>query len=217
VAVWLMLPERTPPRGQRAMPRVRSWDPRIRPFVIASIAMSACQAGTMQTVGFYMIDLLGLGSDHAVREVGIGLTLSAAASLVMQLVIIRRFSPSPRVLLYGGVVVSFACFVLFALSNGYLPIMTALIVLGLGFGMLRPGIASAGSLSVSYDEQGSAAGVINGLGAAGHVASPFVALPLYQLWIHAPYVLNAVIMAALLAYILTNAQVRAVTVRRRRS
>ena len=149
------------------------------------------------------------------REVGIGLTLSAAASLVVQLVIIRRFQPSPRTLLYGGVLISLACFVLFVFSNGYLPIMAALIVLGFGFGMLRPGIAAAGSLAVNYDEQGSAAGVINGLGASGHVVSPFVALPLYELWIRAPYALNAVLMAALLAYILTNKQVRAVTVQRR--
>jgi MFS family permease len=217
VAVWRMLPERTPPRGLRAAPRVGSWDVRIRPFVIASIVMSACQAGTMQTVGFYMIDLLELDADRAVRQVGIGLTLSAAASLFMQLVVIRRFQPAPRTLLYGGVTISFACFVLFALSNGYLPIMAALIVLGLGFGMLRPGIAAAGSLAVAYDEQGSAAGVINGLGAAGHVVSPFVALPLYEVWIHAPYVLNAVLMAGLLAYILTSRQVRAVTVHRHRS
>jgi MFS family permease len=216
VAVWFMLPERTPPRGQRALPKVGSWDRRLRPFVIASIVLSACQAGTMQTVGFYMIDLLELGADHAVREVGIGLTMSAAASLVVQLIVIRRFSPSPRTLLHGGVAISFACFILFALSNSYLPVMAALIAQGFGFGMLRPGIAAAGSLSVDYDEQGSAAGVINGLGAAGHVVSPFVALPLYELWMRAPYVLNAVLMALLLAYLLTNKQVRAVIVPRRR-
>jgi len=212
VMVWIVLPERTPPRGQRAKPRVRVWDRRIRPFVVASIVLTTCQAGTMQTIGFYMIDLLDLAADHAVRNVGIGLTLMAAASLFMQLVIIRRFSPSPRFLLCGGVATSVVCFVIFALSNGYLPIMAALITLGFGFGMLRPGISAAGSLSVSVEEQGSAAGVINGLGAAGHVASPFVMLPLYELWIHAPYVLNTVLMLALLAYILANAQVRAVTV-----
>ena len=171
----------------------------------------------MQTVGFYMMDLLKLGPGRAVREVGLGLTLSAAASLFVQLFVIRRFALSPRTLLYGGAVISLACFALFALSNGYLPIMAALIILGLGFGMLRPGIAAAGSLAVSYNEQGSAAAVISGLGAAGHVASPFVALPLYELWMRAPYVLNAVLMAALLAYILTNKQVRAVTVQRHRT
>jgi hypothetical protein len=44
-----------------------------------------------------------------------------------------------------------------------------------------------------------------------------VALPLYELWIRAPYVLNAVLMAVLLVYILTNKQVRAVTVHRHRA
>lgn len=217
IACWFMLPERTPPRGKRMPPRVRTWDRRIRPFVIASIIMITCQAGTMQSVGFYMIDLLDYGADQAVRQVGLGLTVSAAAALVVQLFVVQRFQPSPRLLLFGGAGISLACFVLFALSNTYVPIMLALVVLGFGHGMLRPGIAAAGSLAVNADEQGSAAGIINGMGSSGHVIGAFVTLPLYEVWMRAPYVLNGVLMALLLAYILIHPQVRAVTVAHRRA
>ena len=65
--------------------------------------------------------------------------------------------------------------------------------------MLRPGFATAASLSVSPHEQGSAAGTLIGTGAAGHVLSPLIAMPLYMVWTPGPFVMTTLLMAFLIA------------------
>jgi len=78
--------------------------------------------------------------------------------------------------------------------------VTALVVSGLGFGMVRPGYAAASSLAVDAHEQGAVAGIMGATSAAGFIFGPLIATKLYKLSPAAPFWFGALMMAALYAY-----------------
>ncbi len=216
LAIALFLPEKRGPMSSRPKTVKMSFlDRRILPLVGASVVMSVCQAATMQTAAFFTMDVLVLTPEAAVQKAGIALTASAAASLLVQVFAIRKFDLTPRVLLVWGAAIALVGYVVFVLSGSYLPLVLALVLHGIGLGMLRPGLGAAASLAVGPNEQGGAAGLITATGPVGHVISPFIIMPLYQFNHHGPYVLNGVLMAGLLVYILTSPRIRAVMVRAR--
>lgn len=211
--VWLFLPENRPPKGHQARRRMKASDRRILPFLVTGVVLSVCQASAMQTAGFYLMDLLGLTAQATVRDVGIALTASAAAALFVQVVAIRVLDLRPRILLRFGAVIALAGYVVFVGADAYWPVVLALVLHGIGLGMLRPGLQAAASLAVGYDEQGATAGLISATGPVGSVTSPFIIMPLYHAFHEGPYVMNGVLMASLLAYILVNPRIRAALAR----
>jgi len=82
-------------------------------------------------------------------------------------------------------------------------------VLGLGLGLVRPGVGAAVSLAVSPDEQGSAAGLLTGLSVIGNVVGPLVGTTLFEWSPHAPFALNAAIMAPIVVVTLASRRVGA--------
>jgi MFS family permease len=212
-ALALYLPERRPPADRAPGPRLKVLDPRLVPFVIASIAMSTCHASTMQTLGFYMIDTLALDPETAAFHIGIALTAMALATLLVQLVGIRLLDPTPRLLIRAGTAIAFVTFPVLLLVDSEALFILAMMLLGTGLGMLRPSIGTAASLAVNPGEQGAAAGLVMGAGSTGHVISSLAIMPLYQVFHMGPYVLNAVLMASLLVYTLTNRRIRAAVAR----
>ena len=216
LAVALFLPETRAERERRPRGRKLSFlDRRIMPLAMASVVMSVCQSATMQTATFFMMDLLEMAPQTAALRAGVALTVAASASLAVQVLVIRRFNLGPRVLLFWGCAIALAGDVLFLLSASYLLIVLALVCHGVGLGMLRPGLGAAASLAVGPGEQGAAAGLIMATGPVGHVLSPFVIMPLYQIFIFSPYILNAALMAGLLAYVVASPGIRAVLERAR--
>tara|TARA_B100000676_G_scaffold313234_1_gene392551 strand:+ start:2393 stop:3643 length:1251 start_codon:yes stop_codon:yes gene_type:complete len=212
--ITLFLPENPVTRQQRqeraASRKLSFLDRRILPLAIASVVMSICQSATMQTAAFFTMDLLDLTPESAALKSGIALTISAAASLLVQVVVIRQFGLGPKVLLIWGAAIALSGYVVFLLSESYVPVVLALVLHGVGLGMLRPGLGSAASLTVGPGEQGAAAGLIMATGPVGHVLTPFIIMPLYQIYIFSPYIVTGVLMAGLLVYILVNPTIQAV-------
>jgi MFS family permease len=101
-----------------------------------------------------------------------------------------------------------AAFVLFVIGSGYGAVVTALALLGLGLGLVRPGSAAGASLAVTPAEQGSVAGLVGGVAVIGNVFGPMLGTSLYELSHTAPFLLNGAIMAAVLALVLTNPRLR---------
>src|SRR5262249_53510262 len=159
-------PERTPPK-ERNWPKMRVTDRRVIVFVIFGTIAAMVQAIPTQTISFYMTDTLKLSPAHAIQQVGIGLMASAMAGLFAQLVLVQRFGLSARRLTLFGLCLSMASSILIVLSRDYGPMVTALVLNGLGFGMCRPGINASASLSVKRSEQGGVAGAMVGTGGAG--------------------------------------------------
>lgn len=204
-AIWYFLPERTLPRVRLEHKQMLRWhDRRIWPFVIFGLGISTAGAVPIQTVGYLFIDVLHFSPAEAPQYTGIGLVASSLAALFAQLVIVQRFNLSARALIRWGTLIGLASFVLFAIGHQFGPLVMALIISGLGFGMVRPGYSAAASLAVDPDEQGAIAGITGATSGAGFIFGPMIATGLYKISPAAPYIFGAVMMAALYAYALLS-------------
>jgi MFS family permease len=207
VAIWLLLPERTAPHQREAI-RPLSWlDARVLPFVIFAVVQGTAGAIPIQTIAFIIRDTLNTSTTDTQQLTGVGLMCSAIASLFAQFVLVQRFKLRTRFLIYAGIsvaLVSNLMIILAVVAPNYGVISFALVLSGLGFGMLRPGFAGASSLAVAQEEQGAMAGLTGGAGAAGFIFAPLIGNSLYALNPTYPFILGAVLLAGLLAYMLNS-------------
>ncbi|HEX4533802.1 MAG TPA: MFS transporter [Rhizomicrobium sp.] len=199
-AIWYFLPERSRPRSKHPIEKRLKWhDKRMRPFLIFGFFLSVAGTVPIQTVAFFFMDVLHLKESAAAQYVGISLMASSMAALFAQLGLVQQFNPSARTLMRWGTVIAVFSNVIFLISHSYGPLVFAMALSGLGFGMARPGYAAAASLSVSPDEQGAVAGVIGATSATGFIVGPIIGA-LYEMSPLAPYALAGAIMAGLFVY-----------------
>ncbi len=209
VAIWLFLPERAAPHPTLApVLRLRWNDARVLPFILYGFGVSTAGAIPIQTVGYLFIDVLHFSPAEAPQYTGIGLVGSSFAAVFAQLVIVQRFNISARALIRWGAVIALAANLLLATSHHFGPLVFALILSGLGFGMVRPGYAAAASLAVDPHEQGAIAGLVGATSGAGFIFGPMIATALYRWSPAAPYLFGAGLMSMLYAYALLSFHLR---------
>lgn len=208
-AIWIFLPERTAPREHRAPKATLSWrDRRVLPFVVFGLGISTAGAIPVQTVGYLFIDVLHLSPKDAPQYVGIGLMASSMSALFAQLVVVQRFNISARALIRWGCIIAFVSNLFFVLGSQFGPLLFALAISGLGFGMARPGYSAAASLAVSPDEQGAVAGITSATSAAGFIFGPIIGTTLYEWHPTAPYLFGGALMLAMYGYAFLSPQLR---------
>lgn len=200
VAVWFFLPERTAPRERIERPRLSPLDPRIRHFLIYGLATGVATSIPIQFIAFYLIDRLGLQSEDALQLVGVALSAAAMASLFSQLVLVQRFNLPPATLMRTGPILICAGHIIVAISTELGPLVFGMLLSGLGGGLIGPGYIGAASLSVTAEEQGSAAGLTNAAGASGFIFAPFIGNAVYSIAPSALFVATAAICAVAAVY-----------------
>ena len=180
-------------------------DARVAPFIAVSASLQAVRATTVITLAFFLQDTLGLTPAQTVQYSGIGFVTLAVAGLFAQLVLVQRLRPTRaphaarrRAAGAGGVRR------LHRRRTAIRPISSALVLLGIGLGLMRPGSAAGASLSVEANEQGAVAGLVNGVAVLGNVFGPMLGTTLYAISPIGPYVLNAAIMAGAWALLFAN-------------
>jgi len=210
LTIWRFLPEEGPPHTHVAgrPPKMRVGDRRVLPFLLVSTALQSVRATTVITLAFFLQDTLTLTAQQTVRYSGIGFVTLAVSGLVAQLVVVQRFRPSARLMMRAGALLMVAAFVLFVIGGGFALYIVALMSLGLGLGLVRPGSAAAASLSVEPNEQGSVAGMLGGVSVIGNVFGPMLGTTLYTFARTGPYILNATIMVGATALIFRSRRVR---------
>jgi len=191
---------------------MRVFDRRILAFLLVSTSLQAARGTTVVTLAFFLQDALHLSSAGTVRASGIGFVVLASAGLFGQLVVVQRLRPSARALMRAGAGAMVAAFAGLVWGASLPSFLVALGLLGFGLGLVRPGAAAAASLSVGPDEQGAAAGILGGVAVAGNIFGPMIGTAVYEISHTAPYLLNGLMMAAVLAFVLTSRRVRNVRV-----
>jgi MFS family permease len=204
------LPEDGPPIADHTQrpPRLRALDPRVTPFVLVSAALQATRATTVITLAFFLQDTLHLTPARTVQLSGIGFVVLAVSGLFAQLVLVQRFRPTARFMLRLGLPLSVAAYALFAVGHGLPAYLVALVLLGVGLGLIRPGSAAGASLSVGIHEQGSVAGLVNGVAVLGNVIGPMIGTTLYAMSPTGPFLLNAAVMTAAWILLFANRRLR---------
>ncbi|HWA92930.1 MAG TPA: MFS transporter [Rhizomicrobium sp.] len=200
-AIWVLLPEHSKPHVQAERPATLKWhDRRIWPFIVFGIGISTAGAVPIQTIGYLFIDVLHYSAKEAPQYTSIGLMASAVMALFAQLVVVQRFNLSARTLMRLGSIVCVGSFALFAIGRQFGPLVFALMINGLGFGMVRPGYAAAASLAVDPHEQGAIAGLTGATSGAGFIFGPMIATWLYHVHPSAPYLFGLALMLACYLY-----------------
>ena len=147
------------------------------PFVIFAVMQGTAGSIPTQTVAFMIRDMQKLSISETQQLAGVALMGMAIAALFAQFVLVQRFKLTTRFLIIAGIIVAIVSNLLVVVAPNYGLLAFALVLSGLGFGMLRPGIAAAASLSVSSEEQGAMAGLTGGAGRRGlHFRAPWSAM-----------------------------------------
>jgi MFS family permease len=189
--IWRFLPE--PPRhnAPRLGQKMRYRDPRIFPFIIVGVTMFSGMALVQQTMGFRFQDALNLSATDTAQAVGLGMMLSAGASLLAQGVVVQRLSLPPFTLLRVAMPLLFLAFATMALTESRWVLTAAMMVQGFGMGLAGPGFMAGASLAVTAEEQGAVAGVAGSCGPLGFAIGPMLGGALYQLQPTLPYAVAA--------------------------
>jgi MFS family permease len=181
------LPEIPKPTVIKKPKRLKYSDPRIFPLVIAGVFLFMGFAIVQQTIAFRFQDVLGLDGIQTAKIVGFSLMFSAAAALLVQLLVIPRLHVRPFVLLRISMPIMMIAFAMMALSQSQNMYMLAMCILGLGMGLAGPGFMAGASVAVSSEEQGAVAGVAGSCGPLGFTVGPLLGTYLYSIDGALPY------------------------------
>ncbi len=216
--VWRYLPESTrraetdldedaEASGSPDKPAPMWRDPRVIPFLVYGFIVATCQTAQQQTLGFLIIDKLGVSPLEAQRPIAIAMMFGAVAGLLAQWGVIRMFEMTPRQLLRWGVACAALGNLMVALAHDYSTVCAGYAMASLGFGFARPGFTAGSSLAVGWKDQARVAGAIAAVNGINAVFAPaFMAL--YRQAHAAPFLLNMALMLGMLAYCFAAAPLR---------
>jgi MFS family permease len=182
-------------------------DPRLIPFLIYGFLIASCQSAVGQTLGFLIIDKVGLSPMRALDYIKMALMTGAVVGLLAQWGLIRMFGMSPRHLLRWGAALAALGSLLMALSPDYWTVVIAYALCSLGFSFARPGFTAGSSLAVGVTEQATAAGAIASINGVTIIFAPLFVM-LYGRIHAAPFVITLTILAGLFVFSFLNPTLR---------
>ena len=175
----------------------------IWPFLAFAAVLSLCQASLLQSIGFYITDLYS-DFDNLPTLISMTFALLSISTIVSQYIFTDAFPMNNfNLLLFGTLLLIFSYFTMAfyqTISVYYLSI----IVLGFGFGMTRPALASSLSLAQTPENQGSAAGYLGSVIPIGHMTTPFIAMPIYSINPAYLYYFSSVLCITLIIFIISQ-------------
>jgi len=189
-------------------PTLKMTDERVFPFLVLAIAGGIAHATQVQSAALYFQDMLHLNVQQTQQTVGIGLMAGAAAAMFAQMVLVQRLNPSPRSMIYYGLSLTAIGYVFLIFADSFALLVTSMVLTGMGLGLSRPGTNAAASLSVSQEEQGAIAGIMGGIGAAGHIMVPFISMNLYAIKPEYPFIFTLALIVAVMVFAAKNQAVK---------
>ena len=161
--------------------KLRWFEPRLRPWVVAGLLGGHAQAMVLGISGFLVLDRLGLRDTptEGAGPVGLVLMSGAIATLLAQWGLIPRFNLGPRAATLSGIAVAAVGVLFLSVASNLHAIALAYAIASLGFGLFRPGATSGTSLAVTRAEQGQASGVTASVAGASFIYAPALGVWLY--------------------------------------
>lgn len=163
--------------------RLRWFEPRLRPWVIAGLIGGHAQAMVLGISGFLVLDRLGLRDTptEGAGPVGIVLMSGAIATLLAQWGLIPRFDLGPRAATLSGILVAAFGTTVLGSAQELHTIALGYAIASLGFGLFRPGTTAGTSLAVTRAEQGQASGIVASVAGASFIYAPALGVLLYNI------------------------------------
>ena len=187
--------------------KIKWYSKSILPFLAYAAVLSLCQASLLQSIGFYITDLFR-EFDNLPTLISMTFALLSISTIVSQYLFTDTFPMKNfNLLLFGTLllVFSYSTMAFFqSISVYYLSI----IILGFGFGMTRPALASSLSLAQAPENQGSAAGYLGSVIPIGHMTTPFIAMPIYAINPSYLYYFSSILCIGLILFIIFHPTIR---------
>ena len=214
--VWRKLPSgevvRIPSRSGRHDAGKGLWkDPRVRDYLLYGLLVTGAQAVNISVLGFHIIDELavtGVAARDAQPFIGIAMLAGAAATLMVQWGLIPLLKLQPAHLMRWGAGLALVGNLMSIASPGYYGVVVGYAVVSMGIGFARPGFTAGSSLSVGPHEQGAIAGLMMSLAGLSFLGPPVIGVALYELSEPAPFIANALMLAAATALCFLNPRLR---------
>ncbi|TDP96201.1 MFS transporter [Labedaea rhizosphaerae] len=210
VVLWLSLPKPQAHRERPVTVKVSAFDRRMWPFLTACFGMYLGLTLVLMTVGFLLQDRLHLAADETGQATGLVMLAGAGMIVLVQALVIPRLGWRPARLIQTGALIMTVGMVAVTVAQTGVLVAVGVGVLGLGLGFGMPGIMSAPTLLAGKEEQSSVAGLLNSCTALTFMVGPLIGNGLYEIAPAVPYVLGAVMMAALTVFVFVHPGVRQV-------
>ncbi len=221
VVVWIKLPSgdvvRTPsPSGRQDDAGKGLWkDPRVRDFLLYGLFVTGAQAVNISVLGFHIIDEMaqtGTGLTQAQPFIAVAMFAGAAATLMVQWGLIPLLKLQPGPLMRWGAALALVGNLISIAAPGYYGVVVGYAIVSMGVGFARPGFTAGSSLAVGSHEQGAVAGLMMSLAGLSFLGPPVIGVALYELAEPAPFVANAILLAAAVWVAMTSKPLRAAVV-----
>ena len=212
VVLWLSLPKPPAHRERTATAKVSPFDRRMWPFLTAGFGMYLALTLVLMTVGFLVQDRLHLATEQTGQATGLVMLAGAGMIVVVQAVAVPRLGWKPARLIRTGAIIMTVGMITVTIAPTGLLLGIGVGVLGTGIGFGMPGIMSAPTLLARKEEQSAVAGLLNSTSALTFMIGPLIGNGLYELAPVAPYLLGAVMLAALTVFAFVHPGVRQVPV-----
>ena len=179
--VWRLLPDTRQHLERAVSPKkLRYSDSRFRIYLLMNTMLFTLLGMVQQTLGFYFQDLLQIGRVEAAQLFSVAMMCSAAATLLVQLVVVQHLKGSPLRLLKLGLPLCFVAFLVLANAQQVSSLYLGLFLLGAGMGLAGPGIGVTATFTVSPGEQGGLAGLLASFAGLGFVLGPLLGGYIYR-------------------------------------
>ena len=175
----------------------------ILPFLIYAAILSLCQASLLQSIGFYITDLFNT-FENLPTLISMTFALLSISTIVSQYIFTDAFPMKNFNLLLFGTVLLIFSYSTMAFFQSISVYYLSIIILGFGFGMTRPALASSLSLAQTPENQGSAAGYLGSVIPIGHMTTPFIAMPIYAINPAYLYYFSSILCIALIIFIIVH-------------
>ncbi len=182
-------------------------DARVWPFLLYGFLIALCQTVQTQTLGFMVIDKLGVSPLEAQGYTAVAMMAGAVAGLLAQWGLIRMFAMSPATLMRWGAGLAAGANLLVAFTPNYWTLVMGYAIASLGYAFARPGFSAGASLSVDMHEQARVAGAISSIFGLNVIFAPLFVW-LYEAVHAGPFLLNMMILASLLLFAIRHALLR---------
>ncbi|GAB2667056.1 MFS transporter [Vibrio panuliri] len=194
--VLLVMPNNAPSQTvTTTKSKLRVTDVRIRIYLLIGFVFFVAFAGLMQLTAFRYQDLFSLTAEQAAAETSIGFLCSAIATLLIQVLVIRRFSPHAFTQLLFGLLFGATAFGLLVFPSASWQMHILFALFGCSMGLVSTGFNTAVTLAVNEHELGAASGLAAGAQAGGYIVGPLLATSLYHLNTDLPFACFALVLA----------------------
>lgn len=190
-------------------PRVRPFDTRVWPFLLAGFGMFTALGFMQVVVGFMIQDRFGLDGPVTGVVTGAALLCAGVGLVLAQTVVVPRSRWAPRTLLRAGGTAASAGFVLLLPDAGIGVLLTGAFMVGFGLGVAMPGYTAGPSLLMRREEQGGLAGLIGANNGLTFVVAPTAATVLYGVWPVLPIMVSAAVMISVTVFVFAHPRFRA--------